>query len=145
MAYTQDNLYFSLATPLGKDKLLLRNFHGEERISGLFHFTLDMESEEPDLDFSQVVGKSANITVELADGSQRYINGIVGRFLQAGSDPVFTKYHAELHPWLWLLTMAIDCRIFQNQSTSRTASPAAMIPASTACSTTRAPSTSSRG
>jgi len=117
LAYSHDNLYFSLSTPLGKDKLLLRNFQGQERISGLFHFTLDLESEDPNLDFSAIVGQSATITVELADGSQRFINGVVGRFQQAGNDPIFTRYQAELYPWLWLLTMSVDCRIFQNKST----------------------------
>jgi type VI secretion system secreted protein VgrG len=116
MAFTQANQYVSISTPLGKDKLLLRSFHGEERISGLFHFFLEMQSEEKSLDFSKIVGKSATITAKLADGSSRYINGIVGRFVQAGSDARFTTYFAELHPWLWLLTQTADCRIFQNKS-----------------------------
>lgn len=116
MPYTQDNTYISVSTPLGKDKLLLRRFQGEEHLSGLFHFSLEMQSEEKDLDFEQIVGKSATVTVELADGSKRYLNGIVGRFLQAGSDDRFYNYYAELYPWLWLTTMSIDCKIFQNKS-----------------------------
>jgi type VI secretion system secreted protein VgrG len=116
MAFTQANQYLSISTPLGKDKLLLRSLHGEERISGLFHFFLEMQSEDKSLDFSQVVGKGATIKVELADGTFRYIHGIVGRFVQAGSDARFTTYYAELHPWLWLLTMNVDCRIWQNMT-----------------------------
>lgn len=116
MAFEQADQHISISTPLGADKLLLRSFHGEERISGLFHVFLEMQSEEKSLDFSQIVGKSATVTVELADGSSRYLNGIVGRFVQAGSDARFTTYFAELHPWLWLLTMSVDCRIFQNKS-----------------------------
>jgi type VI secretion system secreted protein VgrG len=117
MPYTQDTASISVSTPLGKDKLLLRAFQGEERISGLFRFNLQMESETPDLDFSKVVGKSATVTVQLADGTQRYINGIVGRFVQAGAADRFAAYHAELVPTLWLLTLAADCRIFQNKTT----------------------------
>lgn len=116
MAFTQGDQHISITTPLGKDKLFLRAFHGEERISGLFHFFLEMQSEEKSLDFSQVVGKGATVKVELADGSFRYIHGIVGRFVQAGSDARFTTYFAELHPWLWLLTMSVDCRIYQNMT-----------------------------
>ncbi len=116
MAYSHENLYFSLTTPLGADTLLLRSFHGEERLSGLFHFTLELESEDPAVDFSQVVGQGATITVHLADGTDRYVDGVVGRFVQGGSDPVFTRYYAELHPWLWLLTHSADCRIFQELS-----------------------------
>ncbi|MBC8458171.1 MAG: type VI secretion system tip protein VgrG [Deltaproteobacteria bacterium] len=114
--FTQDNQYISVSTPLGKDKLLLRGFHGEEQISGLFHFTLEMVSEDNALDASQVVGESATITINLADESQRYLNGIVTRFIQAGSNARFTTYYAELRPWLWLLTMTSDSQIFQNQS-----------------------------
>ena len=116
MAFTQTAQYLSISTPLGADKLLLRAMHGEERISGLFHFSLEMQSEEKALDFSKIVGKSATVTIALADGTSRYVNGIVGRFVQGGSDARFTTYYAELHPWLWLLTMSADCRVYQNKS-----------------------------
>jgi type VI secretion system secreted protein VgrG len=116
MGFTQEDQYLSVSTPLGKDKLLLRGFHGEEQVSGLFHFTLEMVSEDNALDASKIVGESATITIDLPDESQRYINGIVGRFIQAGSDARFTTYYAELYPWLWMLTMTSDSRIFQNQT-----------------------------
>jgi type VI secretion system secreted protein VgrG len=117
MAWTQDDTYLSISTPLGKDKLLLRGFAGEERISELFHFSLRMQSETFDLDFTQIVGKSATITIVLTDGSNRYINGIVSRFVQAGADQRFASYHAELVPWLWLCDLTADCQIFQSKST----------------------------
>src|ERR1041385_804033 len=116
MAFAQTEQLISISTPLGADKLLLRNVRGEERVSGLFHFFLEMQSEEKSLDFSQIVGKSATVSMKLADGTTRYVNGIVGRFVQAGSDARFTTYYAELHPWLWLMTMSADCRIYQNKS-----------------------------
>jgi len=117
VAFTQENLYFSVSTPLGKDKLLLRGFSGSEGISELFFFELEMESESYDLDFAQIVGKSATITVELADGSKRYLNGIVRRFVQEGIGQGFARYRATLVPTLWLLTRSADCRIFQEKST----------------------------
>ncbi|HEX7154489.1 MAG TPA: type VI secretion system tip protein VgrG [Thermoanaerobaculia bacterium] len=112
MPFTQSSA-LSLTTPLGADKLLLRSIHGEERISGLFHYFLEMQSEEKSLDFSKIVGKSATVKLKLADDTDRYINGIVGRFVQAGTDGRFVTYFAELHPWPWLLTMSADCRIWQ--------------------------------
>lgn len=117
MAFTQANQYLSITTPLGADKLLIQSVHGEERISGLFHFFLEMKSEEKALDFAAIVGKSATIKIALADGSTtRYVNGIVGRFVQAGGDARFYTYHAELHPWFWLMSMSVDCRIWQNKT-----------------------------
>ncbi|HEV7485309.1 MAG TPA: type VI secretion system tip protein TssI/VgrG [Thermoanaerobaculia bacterium] len=116
MALTQTEQLISITTPLGADKLLLRSVRGEERISGLFQFFLEMQSEEKSLDFSKIVGKTATVAMKLADGTTRYVNGIVGRFVQAGSDAKLATYYAELHPWLWLMTMSADCRIWQNKS-----------------------------
>ena len=115
-SYTQDNLFLSVSTPLGPDKLLLSRFHGEERLSGLFHFTLEMLSEDNRLDFKKIVGQRAAVTIEQPSGDPRYIHGIVGRFVQGGRDVRFTTYYAELHPWLWLLTLTSDCKIYQHQT-----------------------------
>ncbi|MEA2414991.1 MAG: type secretion system secreted protein VgrG [Thermoanaerobaculia bacterium] len=116
MPLTQTDQLISISTPLGADKLLLRSIRGEERISGLFQFFLEMQSEEKSLDFSKIVGKTATVAMKLADGTTRYVNGIVGRFVQAGSDAKLATYYAELHPWFWLMTMSADCRIWQNKS-----------------------------
>ncbi|HVF99753.1 MAG TPA: type VI secretion system tip protein TssI/VgrG, partial [Chloroflexia bacterium] len=114
--YTQTNVYLSVSTPLGQDKLLLVEVHGEERISGLFRYTLKMLSEDKNLSFDNIVGKSATIALGMVSGDKRYVNGVVARFYQAGSDGVFTTYYAEIHPWLWLLTLTSDSRIFQQMS-----------------------------
>jgi type VI secretion system secreted protein VgrG len=116
MSYTQANTYLSVATPLGADALLLKTLHGEESISGLFHYTLEMIAEDKNLSFDSIVGQSATVSMGLAGGETRYINGIVGRFYQAGADGRFTTYYAELRPWLWLLTLTVDSRIFQNKT-----------------------------
>ncbi|HZF11281.1 MAG TPA: type VI secretion system tip protein TssI/VgrG [Thermoanaerobaculia bacterium] len=120
--YAQAALQATLETPLGKDKLLLRSFSGEEKISGLFHFELEMRSEDPDVDFSQIVGKSATITLYLSDDGKRYLNGLVASFTyagtshQPGTEKGFAIYHAQLVPWLWILTLETDSKIFQNKS-----------------------------
>ncbi|MFN7961038.1 MAG: type VI secretion system tip protein TssI/VgrG [Thermoanaerobaculia bacterium] len=116
MAFTDPNRYFRLTSPFGPNKLLVKSFEGTEGVSELFHFTLELDSEEASLDFSKIVGKSATLVVNLADGSQRYVNGLVSRFVQTGGDAVFTHYQAELVPWLWVLTLCSDCKIFQNLS-----------------------------
>jgi type VI secretion system secreted protein VgrG len=105
-----------LTTPLGADKLLLRYFEGEERISEPFHFSLDLVSQDSAIDFTQLVGKSVTLAISLAGGETQYLNGIVGRFVQTGGDARFTTYHADVRPWFWLLTMNSDNRIFQNMT-----------------------------
>jgi len=114
--YTQDHRLISIHTVLGKDVLLLQGFSGQEGISTLFHFDLTMHSENRSIPFESIVGKKATIKVLLADGSERYINGIISSFSQSGASPVFASYHATLAPWFWLLTRTSDCRIFQNMA-----------------------------
>ena len=46
MPWTQQRRFLNLATPLGDDKFLLLSFSGHEGISQLFHFHLDMLSED---------------------------------------------------------------------------------------------------
>jgi type VI secretion system secreted protein VgrG len=116
MAFVQTGSPIQITTPLGDNKLLLQSLQGEERLSGLFHFTLDLLSEDDGLDFTQIVGKNVTVSLALPSGDTQYINGIVSRFVQAGKSDRFTAYFADLRPWLWLMTMNSDCKIFQNKS-----------------------------
>jgi len=111
----QTTLPIQVTTPFGADKVVLRTLQGEERISGLFQYTLELVSSDKSLDFTQIVGKGVTVTMTLAEGGSAYLHGIVGRFVQAGSDVRVTTYYADLHPQLWLLTLRSDCRIFQNK------------------------------
>jgi len=106
----------TISTPLGKDKLLLKGFRGSEGISRLFRFELDLLSEDPDIQYTDIIGKEVTISLRQADGTPRFLSGIISRFGQGGTDDLFTSYHAEMVPWLWFLTRTEDCRIFQNKS-----------------------------
>lgn len=114
--YIQDNLKLKISTPLGPNKLLLRSFRGEERISSLFQFTLEMVSEDNAIDFQAIVGKPVTVTLNLSNNTEHHLNGIVGRFVQEETNLRLTRYFADIHPWLWLLTKTSDCRVFQNKS-----------------------------
>jgi len=115
-SFVQTALPVQIDSPFGANKLLVRSFSGEESISSLYQYDLELYSQDRALDFTLIVGKSATLKIQLADGSFQYVNGLVGRFTQAASDDRFTTYRAELHPWLWMLTMCSDNRIFQNKT-----------------------------
>ena len=122
--YTQDNRFIKLETPLGKDVLLLQGFAGHEGVSQLFHFDLKLHSENRAIVFNSIVGKKATIRIELSDGKERCINGLIGSFSQGGSTVInvanstatLASYSATLVPWLWMLKHTSDCRIFQNKT-----------------------------
>ncbi|HLV85427.1 MAG TPA: type VI secretion system tip protein TssI/VgrG [Candidatus Sulfotelmatobacter sp.] len=116
--YTQNNRFIAIDTPLGKDVLLLQELTGDEGISRLFHYDLNLLAHDNDsISFKDIVGQKVSIRINLPDGTPRYISGYVSRFTQGGTDDrFFTHYHAEVVPWLWFLTRQSDCRIFQNMA-----------------------------
>jgi type VI secretion system secreted protein VgrG len=116
MDLKQGQFYLSVSTPFGADTLLMRSMHGEEYVSRPFFFVLDMYSAQADLDFASIVGQSVTVSVGLPADQTRYVNGVVGRFVQGGTDGRFTLYHAEVHPWFWLLNKSSNSRIFQELS-----------------------------
>jgi type VI secretion system secreted protein VgrG len=116
--YTQADRLLAIDTPLGKDVLLLQSLRGREAISRLFSYDLELLAYGNDsIRLSDIVGQKVTITIRLPDGTPRYINGYVSRFSQGATDErFFTRYYAQVVPWLWFLTRQADCRIFQNLS-----------------------------
>ncbi len=115
--YQQTASPILIGTPFGENKVLLKSLQGEEQISGLFHYTLELLSEDAQLDFSSIAGQNVTLTFALPGGENQYVNGVVGKFTQAGRTERLTTYFADVYPWLWLLTLNADFRIFQNKTT----------------------------
>ncbi|MBS1536451.1 MAG: type VI secretion system tip protein VgrG [Bacteroidetes bacterium] len=113
---TELPVYLTLTTPLGDDKLLLQKITGEEFISGLFHFSLEMYSKDSAIDFTQIIGKTVTVSIALADETKRHINGHVAKFGHGGSSDVYSYYFAEIVPWLWMLSLTKDSKIFQEKT-----------------------------
>jgi type VI secretion system secreted protein VgrG len=115
--YTQENRQIAVSTSLGKDVLLLTGFDGQEEISRLFHFQLDMISSKLDIAAKDLVGKPITWTIKRGSQDPRYFNGLVSRFSAGGlQGRGLRHYRVEVVPWLWLLTRTADCRIFQNKT-----------------------------
>ena len=120
--FKQGNRELSIDTPLGTDVLLLTKFTGDESLSSPFQYELEMLSEKPDIDFSDILGKNVSVSLSAQTGSLsaasavRYFNGYISRFEQTHSEGNIYFYHATMVPWLWFLTRRRDCRIFQKQT-----------------------------
>lgn len=116
MPKTQSNTFVSLSTPLGPEVLLLERLSGVEGVSRLFHFEMELLSEDPEIDFSKIVGQPVTVSLDL-HGLQapRHLHGHISRFQQLRNRSGLACYRAELVPWLWFLTQTTDCRIFQNK------------------------------
>src|SRR4030095_12686667 len=121
MQNTQDNKSIAIATPLGKDKLLLKSINISEQLGRPFVMKADLLSEEPAVDFLQIIGRAVTSRWRmpaLAGGEKkRFFSGYVSSFTQRPRAEGFYRYEATIVPWLWFLTRTADCRIFHSGMT----------------------------
>jgi type VI secretion system secreted protein VgrG len=100
----------------GTDDLAFRSMMFFEGMSQPFHFGLDVLSDKPDLDANTYLGQPLSVILEIEKKAPRVFSGIVTEFGLHGSVGENTLYRIELRPWLWLLQLVSNCRIFQNET-----------------------------
>lgn len=105
-------LYSFKPAQLASDTFEVLRFDGEEGISRLFTFELQLVSEDPDIEFSKVVNKPATFTMMRGDEAVP-VNGIVTDFSQHGRTADYVTYQATLRPRLHRLSLSHRSRIFQ--------------------------------
>lgn len=114
----QENELLKIKTSLGPGKFVIDDLRGEEHLSGLFRYDIELHSEEVPNNWDTLVGTKATIFVQGTDAVQRHIHGVFTRFSIVRVDPVSRHafFQAELRPWTWLLGLQSDSRIFQNKT-----------------------------
>lgn len=110
---SQEHRLISISSPLEKDELLLTSFEGDEYISKLFEYKLEVLSSNLDIKPDQLIGEL--VTVTLQDGINRKFSGYVSRFMfgEIKADNL-RQYHLTVVPWLWFLSKTNNHRIFQD-------------------------------
>ncbi len=106
-------------TPLDPQMLRFRSLRGEETLSALYEFNVELVSPSASLDMNALLGKPLTLNIVTLDGSTRYLGGQIVRCEFAGREtdtPRTYIYAVTLRPWLWYLTNTTDCRIFQNHT-----------------------------
>lgn len=113
---TQDKRVAKLTTPLGRDVVVLSSFHGTEGLGELFEYTLEVLSEEENIDFDKAIGQACTIKLDAYRGKERFFNGILTLARWAEKQDDYYKYHMVLRPWFYLLGYKADCRIFLDKN-----------------------------
>ena len=117
--HTQTGRPIAVNTPLGKDKLLLIGVSGQESISRLFNFQLELlatNANSKDVAFDKLLGQKISVEITVGKSDKRYINGLCSRVVEGEQDAEFTTYHLEVVPQFWLWTRKAQSRIFQQMS-----------------------------
>jgi type VI secretion system secreted protein VgrG len=117
--HSDANRLLAIKTVLDPDVLLVNRLTATERISRLFSFELELMApveKAGTVKASALIGASGSIRMESPGGKKRFFHGVFSRFEEGSEDRKFRFYRAELSPWLWLLTLTSDCRVFQDKT-----------------------------
>lgn len=119
MAYSTSNRFLYLGTPLPDGTLLLNGFHGQEGISNLFRFELDLIAPKAfPAEFDKLIGEKVKFGIRGTDstGAPRHFSGVVIELTQGARDTTFISYRMTVAPEVWKLTRKFRSRIFQQQT-----------------------------
>ena len=106
----------SVKTALGSDTFQLRSFRFRDRMGEPFVGVLELQSGADSVDLGSLLGGSVTVTVNLPQGGERNFNGIVLEASQEAAAGDTTRYRLVMGPWLAVLELGSDSRIFQEQS-----------------------------
>ncbi|WP_413615350.1 type VI secretion system tip protein VgrG [Halomonas cupida] len=111
---TQDERLLQLQ--LGDSDFIPHRLVGEERLSRPFSYTLDCISQNGDIELKTLMAQPAALTIRQADGNYRRLSGLVESAALLGEDGGVYYYQISLVPWLAMLKLGRDSRIFQDHN-----------------------------
>jgi len=116
--YIQTNRVLNFTSPLGANVLLAMAFEGTEEISEIFDFQVDLLSQQDTvISPDDLVGKRVTLQIRVNNtDTYRPFNGIVASLESTGTDTFFNYYRVRMVPSLWLLSLNLQTRVFQNKT-----------------------------
>ena len=120
-ALNQDSRLIHFESSLGKDKFIATYLTGVESISDLFHFDVELFSDDHNIQQADIVGKSVTVTI-YNDGldKPRYIHGYVNQFALFDIDGNGLRcYRASIVPGLWFTTLSSNNRVFHKKDVKK--------------------------
>lgn len=102
------------------DGFTVIGFEGTEQLSVLPRFDIRLSSDDPNVDFGQIINQSASITILTGDGTDaeenRVYGGVISHFSLARAEGERYEYRAVLVPRLYTSTLNRTYRIFQRMT-----------------------------
>ncbi|MCG5055325.1 MAG: type VI secretion system tip protein VgrG [Myxococcales bacterium] len=110
-----DTRQVSVISALGPGAFQLRRFGGNEKLGEPFSWVLDLRSENHNIRADKILGTEMVLELELPNLAKRQFTGFVIKFAYLGMQGRFAAYRATLGPFLSLMQLKSDCRIFQDR------------------------------
>jgi type VI secretion system secreted protein VgrG len=99
---------------LKKDNINVLSFEGKEKISELFEYEIRIISDDPALDSSKILNKSAAFIFNRGEEDPFKIHGIISHFEQYGKSNEYAFYKVVLVPKLWRLNLIFQNEVYQD-------------------------------
>lgn len=112
MLLGQNNRYLQILGSLSNDAALSK-VEGDEYLSHPYLFTAKFYSAKKPAELKSCIGKTLGMRVG-DEPEHRMIHGVVTKLQQQGCRNGFYYYHAHLEPWLVLLKLTCNSRVYQN-------------------------------
>lgn len=115
---SQDKRLIHIDTPLGKDKFIATYLSGDEYVSDLFIFDVELFSDDHAITQQQIVGKAVTVTVYNSGMEKtRLIHGYINQFSLFDVDGNGLRcYRATIVPGFWFTQLASVNRVFHKKS-----------------------------
>ncbi|MBR9771396.1 MAG: type VI secretion system tip protein VgrG [Gammaproteobacteria bacterium] len=97
-------------------ELIPHRLVGEERVSRPFRYRLDAISQSGNIELKSLMARPATLSIRQADGQYRQLSALVESAALLGEDGGVYYYQLSLVPWLTMLELGRDSRIFQDHS-----------------------------
>ncbi|WP_421687328.1 type VI secretion system Vgr family protein [Tritonibacter scottomollicae] len=114
-AFMQDARLGRLITTLGSETLALIRFDGTDALNGLFEYAVEALAPRDDIDFDELLGTHATVTIDGAEGAAHF-DGIITEVSWRGPGENGWRYDLRLRPWFWLAGKRRNLRIFHNKT-----------------------------
>jgi len=106
----------TVKTAAGDDVFRLLGLIATESIGQPFVITIDLTADNDDIKADTLLGTAATVSVALPGGGTRNFSGLVNAVAQPAEAGDANVYRLELVPWISVLQLGSDCRIFQNKT-----------------------------
>lgn len=110
--------FISTAQGLTEETFAVISFQGFEGLSTLYEFDILLVSENPSIDLSAIIQKSARLVIQEDGGADIRFYGILRHFEQLHGVNGYYFYRALLSPRLWWLTQNNYNQVFLNKKIS---------------------------
>ena len=115
VTYKHNQLYYELYfSDLDEDAVKVLSFEGEEEISSLFEYRIELVSKDPEMDSSKILNKTATFILNRGDEEPIKKHGIISKFEQFGKTADYIFYRIVLVPQIWRLNLIFQNEVYQN-------------------------------